>query len=59
MKADLAPEVRASVSMPLKDAWWCVNCGCITNQSAWCPCCSATDLYPLARFLDRKPREAV
>jgi len=42
--------------IPLKRAWLCVDCNCISNASQECPACSSGALMNLSAVLNPKER---
>ena len=45
------------ISLPLADAYLCINCDAVGNSAIRCPACASETLLPLASVLNREPQE--
>lgn len=47
------------VHIPLSAAYYCEDCGSITNTQPNCPACASIALMPLANVLNRSPQPEI
>jgi hypothetical protein len=48
------PEKESINTIPLRDAYLCLDCETISDNSVACPKCSSIAVYSVSRFIDRE-----
>ena len=47
------------ISLPLAEAYLCINCDAVGNSAIRCPACASETLLPLAGVLNREDAPAL
>ena len=45
--------------IPLSEAFLCLDCDAVGNCGSSCAKCGSVQVFPVQRWLDRKPKKAV